>query len=274
MFNSIIQKRKKESKLQILILKIVQVDYIINHAIVGLLAIIIFQVPVVLQAEEKTKQETLGLVEQLRNKRPSGLVDIRGFQKELDQGTARWVQELESRLTKDSKCHKQHKKVTIPEVKITEEQRNTALRLVESSKPVIDDSFGIDSAKPQDTDFFIFTSFSTGEKNIEHLIKSAIKYNGIVVMRGFKEGSIIKTTTALSKFIEKTGGGVIIDPVLFKKYKIKRVPSFVLTRACDGVGSCKKKYDVLRGNVSPRYALEKFSTQGELKEEAKGRLER
>ena len=242
----------------------------------GLLAIIIFQVPVVLQAEEKTKQETLGLIEQLRNKRPSGLVDIRGFQKELNQDTARWVQNLESRLTKDSKCHKQHKKVTIPEVKITEEQRNTALKLVEGSKPIINNSLGIDSAKSQDTDFFIFTSFSMGEKNIEHLIKSAIKYNGIVVMRGFKEGSIIKTTTALLKFIEKIWGGVIIDPALFKEYKISKVPSYVLARVCDDgiTATCKQEYDVLVGNVSPRYASEKFSTQGDLKEGAKRRLER
>lgn len=214
-------------------------------------------------------------MEGLRNKAPSS-IDAKSFQKSLNQEITEWTKRLESRLKKDSKTDKSS---AIPDIKATEEQRRIAEEIVNHSQEIIDEALEIGSnntenASDKNTDFFIFTSFSMGEKNLENLIKSSTKYNGIVVMRGFKDGDIKTTTAFLSKFIEKTGGGVIIDPELFKEYEIKRVPSFVLTKACKVVGSCNKKYDVLLGNVSPRFALEKFSIDGDLADDARRRLER
>ena len=126
---------------------------------------------------------------------------------------------------------------------------------------------------PRTTDFLIFASFSIGEKNLENLIKLATNYNGAVVLRGFKDGDLKKTTAFMSK-IATEKEGFLIDPNLFLQYGVTKVPTFVLTKPCDqGLqANCKVIFDKLTGMVSPRYALQKFSETGELANEAKERL--
>ena len=97
-----------------------------------------------------------------------------------------------------------------------------------------------------------------GETKLKKIIEEASIYGGVVVFRGFKDGDIKETMKFLTKVI-KEREGVIIDPELFKEYGIKRIPSYVLTRSCEGKVGCKKVYDRLDGNVSVRFALEKFA---------------
>ena len=64
------------------------------------------------------------------------------------------------------------------------------------------------------------------------------------------------------------------------RYSVTKVPTYVLTKPCEdnmsGISGnvCKPEYDKLTGNVSPRYALEKFRTSGEFTSAAKERLGR
>lgn len=76
--------------------------------------------------------------------------------------------------------------------------------------------------------FYVFVSFSMGEKALLSLAIEAKRYSVSLVLRGFKEGSYIKTAKARQRVIQKTGEGVIIDPELFTLFNVTAVPTFVV----------------------------------------------
>ena len=202
-------------------------------------------------------------------------IDIKSYQKELDGDAAKWTNDLEKRLNEDVKKQKPIEELKI---EISQESKKIANEIVEKSQGIIKEALDISRGKSiatqesLNTDFLIFASFSMGEKNLENLIKIASVYEGVVILRGFKNGDIKQTAEFLSKFGEEKEG-ILIDPSLFKEYQVRKVPTYVLVKTCEsGMDSCKGGFDKLTGNVSPQYALEKFKTSGELKAEAKERL--
>jgi type-F conjugative transfer system pilin assembly protein TrbC len=203
-------------------------------------------------------------------------IKAKDFQKPINQDIANWTGNLESKLKEDAK---NAKPIIEPEVKITKEHQDLANELIEKSQGMINESLNISGHSKDNnqvsTDFLIFASFSLGEKNLENLIKLASNYNGVVILRGFKNGNIKETAAFLSKF-SSDKEGILIDPNLFIECQVTKVPTFVLTKPCDqGLQvNCQAIFDKLTGMVSPRYALEKFSEKGELKEFAKERLGR
>lgn len=206
-------------------------------------------------------------------------MDASHYQKDINKEVADWTKNLEKKLNSDVKSKKQ---IVEPRINITEENKKTAYEIIENSQSIVHEALETSSdmskytRKELYTDFLIFTSFSIGEKNLENLIKLASEYNGAVILRGFKNGSV-KDTAAFISNISSTKEGVLIDPNLFKEYQITKVPTFVLTKPCEGVidgSNCKLIYDKLVGNVSPRYALERFAARGELSVDAKERLGR
>lgn len=123
--------------------------------------------------------------------------------------------------------------------------------------------------------FYIFVSFSLGEKALLNLAQDAKRYGATLVLRGFKAGSHVKTVQALQKIIEKTGQGVIIDPELFTLFAIQTVPTFVLSKPFHLNASERIQpplHDRIQGHVSPQYALETFAKEGDLKNEVKSLL--
>ncbi len=116
--------------------------------------------------------------------------------------------------------------------------------------------------KISDGNLYVFVSFSMGDQAISQMIKSARKHGAIVVLRGLYKNSMKETIAKLSDALKQ--GGIVIDPNLFAKYSITSVPTFVLEN--------KDRFDVLRGNVSVKFTLEKFASSGDLKECAKNRL--
>lgn len=147
-----------------------------------------------------------------------------------------------------------------------------------------------DSFKPKN--FYIFVSFSLGEKALLNLAMDAKKWGATLFLRGFKAGSHVKTVQALQKIIEKTGQGVIIDPELFTLFAIQAVPTFVLSKPfhlsasgrmqtmppdrvggrLSGVRPGGPLHDQIQGHVSAQYVLETFSKEGDLKDEAESLL--
>ena len=130
-------------------------------------------------------------------------------------------------------------------------------------------------SRSQNSDIYIFVSFSLGEKALLNLAEDAKRFGATLVLRGFKEGSYVKTAQALQKIILKTGQGVSIDPELFSLFDIQAVPTFILAKpfpiqATDRIQT--PLHDRLQGHVSLNYALERFAQKGTLQNEAKALL--
>lgn len=92
----------------------------------------------------------------------------------------------------------------------------------------------------------IFVSLSMPEATLKSLYIDAQAHGAALVLRGLKNHSFKQTTEALKQL----GITVQIDPLLFKKYQIKAVPTFVWV-----VGP---QTHTLSGNVSLAYALSQF----------------
>lgn len=128
----------------------------------------------------------------------------------------------------------------------------------------------LDSSSVDSPSFYIFVSLNMKEKNLKSFAREAARYGGVMVIRGLKNDSMIDTVSYLQNLLKDKHEGVIIDPNLFRKYKIDKVPSFVVTKNCPYAG-CVQQYDIIRGNITPRFALSQIKSKGDLKEEA-GRL--
>ncbi len=123
----------------------------------------------------------------------------------------------------------------------------------------------------------IFVSFSLGEKALLNLAHEAKIYGATLVLRGFKDNSYTQTVKALQKIIQETGQGFIIDPELFSLFAVTAVPTTILSRPFQFQTLERRQtplHDRLQGHVSLHYALEKFTQEGELQEEAHSFLER
>lgn len=124
-------------------------------------------------------------------------------------------------------------------------------------------------------ELYIFVSFSLGEKALENLAQEAKRYGATLVLRGFKDGSHLKTVKSLEKIIRKSGQGFIIDPELYTLFAIQAVPAYVLAKPFQLQSEERMQtpiHDRLQGYVSLQYALESFAKKGDLKDEAKSLL--
>ena len=123
---------------------------------------------------------------------------------------------------------------------------------------------------------YVFVSFSLGEKALLNLAHDAKQFGATLVLRGFKDGSYLKTAQALQQIIQATGQGFMIDPELFSLFVVTTVPTYVLSRPfqlnAPGVTQTPL-HDRLQGHVSVSYALSVFAKEGSLKEEANALLE-
>ena len=128
-----------------------------------------------------------------------------------------------------------------------------------------------------DTSLYIFVSFSLSEKALLNLAQDARQFGATLVLRGFRKGSYAKTVQALQTIIKKTGQGVIVDPELYTLFDISAVPTFILAKPFT-LNTAERTqaplYDKLQGHVGIQYALEIFSKEGDLKDEAQALLKR
>lgn len=130
-------------------------------------------------------------------------------------------------------------------------------------------------ANLHEASLYIFVSFSLGEKALLKLAQDAKQFGATLVLRGFKDGSYATTVQALTKIILKTGQGVIVDPELYALFNITAVPTFILAKPFTLNPTERTQtpiHDKLQGHVSTHYALELFSKQGDLKDEAQSLL--
>ncbi|MBP6951898.1 MAG: type-F conjugative transfer system pilin assembly protein TrbC [Alphaproteobacteria bacterium] len=132
------------------------------------------------------------------------------------------------------------------------------------------------NVKVQSGSLYIFVSFSLGEKALLNLAHKAKIYGATLVLRGFKDGSYLKTAQALQHIIQETGQGFMIDPELFSLFTVTVVPTYVLSKPFPFKAPDRTQaspHDRLQGHVSVSYALSVFAKEGSLKEDASSLLE-
>lgn len=133
----------------------------------------------------------------------------------------------------------------------------------------------INRASLNEESLYIFISFSMGEKALLNLAHESKQFGATLVLRGFHEGSYVKTAQALQQIITTTSQGVIIDPELYALFNITAVPTFVLAKPFTMIAAERTQtpmHDKLQGHVSVHYALEIFAKDGDLKDEARALL--
>lgn len=124
---------------------------------------------------------------------------------------------------------------------------------------------------------FIFVSFSMPEQTIKQYLQQAHRTRAWVVLRGLVDNDLTKTLA----LIESWGKAyliknILIDPVLYQRFKITKVPTIILTQAdypCPGEDDCLiNAVDKLSGDVTLDYALQTFAREGDLKQSANNLL--
>lgn len=119
----------------------------------------------------------------------------------------------------------------------------------------------------------IFVSHSMPISLLKSYAREAIKYNGVLVLRGLPEGSFHR----LAKLVSDISGdnaediAMQIDDEAFKAFDIKSVPTIVLSKPASIFSEQLKggAFDKIGGNVTIKYALEVFAKEGDLKENAR-----
>lgn len=120
----------------------------------------------------------------------------------------------------------------------------------------------------EETALFIMVSFSMPSGSIERLAAQAGKAGATLVLRGVVDGSLKRTAEVAAEFIKKYPGAQFqIDPTLFKRFAVQRVPVFVLAAHQQDSKTCGKECDArntfasVAGDVSLDYALEHLAKQ-------------
>ncbi|QYE33142.1 type-F conjugative transfer system pilin assembly protein TrbC (plasmid) [Polymorphobacter sp. PAMC 29334] len=109
----------------------------------------------------------------------------------------------------------------------------------------------------------VFASLSMPVPSLKTLCRDVTKAGGVVVFRGFKNGSVKDFMTGLAPAFDKGQkiDGVGIDPRLFRAFDVQAVPTYVVTAGdvepCDGFHctTTLPAYDRVAGNVTTDYAL-------------------
>ena len=95
-------------------------------------------------------------------------------------------------------------------------------------------------------EYMVFISLSMPKETLKSLYQESDAQNITLVLRGLKENSFKKT----AEYLKALEISVQIDPELFKKYQISKVPTFVCIK--------ENEYHTINGNISLDYAKNKF----------------
>lgn len=106
-----------------------------------------------------------------------------------------------------------------------------------------------------------FVSFSIPEEGLKRMLGETRRYGIPATLRGMLNNDLKATANAVLSLVKDgVTDGVQIDPTLFPKYDIRSVPSLVVY--------CSQGYDVIRGNLRVKQALEKVATAGDCRQVA------
>lgn len=113
--------------------------------------------------------------------------------------------------------------------------------------------------------FIAFASLSMPPASLKQMVRDTAKAGGIVVFRGFPQNSMKAFSTELDKVVDaRDFASIGIDPRLFRAFDVRAVPTYVAVSSnfdlCSGFHCTTPvpPYDRMIGNVTVRYALERF----------------
>ena len=109
----------------------------------------------------------------------------------------------------------------------------------------------------------VFVSLAIPEGSMRRLIEQAERSRAVLVLRGLKDGSMVKTAVAVRELIGNHKAAIQIDPQGFDRFGVNQVPTFVLLkdgaqlqRCTDTSCSAPAAYVDVSGDVTIEYALE------------------
>ncbi len=115
----------------------------------------------------------------------------------------------------------------------------------------------------------VFVSFSMPKESMKLWMEQAQKVGGVVVLRGLINNSFKETAAKMTDLIKEDPAvkGLEIDPTLYKKFSITKVPALVVTlqNNCLPTESCLPDYDVVYGNTTMAYGLKKIADANTLR---------
>lgn len=101
-----------------------------------------------------------------------------------------------------------------------------------------------------------FVSFSIPEEGLKRMLHETRQYGIPATLRGLINNDMKTTTDAVLQLVKDgVTDGVQIDPTLYSQYNIRSVPALVVR--------CKAGFDVVRGNIRLKQALEKVAEKGD-----------
>ena len=111
-----------------------------------------------------------------------------------------------------------------------------------------------------------FVSFSIPEEGLKRMLHETRQYGIPATLRGLVNNDMRTTTDAVLQLVKDgVTDGVQIDPTLYTQYGIRSVPSLVVR--------CQVGYDVVRGNIHVKHALEKVAQTGDCAQVARQMLD-
>lgn len=111
-----------------------------------------------------------------------------------------------------------------------------------------------------------FVSLGIPREGLLPMLKDARRYNIPPTLRGLVNNDMRQTAALMFELNkEDKDAGVQIDPTLFSQYHITTVPALVVT--------CPGRYDVIRGSLPLKEALEKVAESGDCAVTARQLLE-
>lgn len=108
----------------------------------------------------------------------------------------------------------------------------------------------------KDPKILVFVSFSMPKASLNALAKEAEKFGAVLIMRGLKDDSFIKTQIAFQALGEEEKSGIEINPELFDTYQIKQVPVFVRVKSTPA--GDLQEISRISGNMSLAFAAQKL----------------
>ncbi|EQC0102856.1 type-F conjugative transfer system pilin assembly protein TrbC [Klebsiella michiganensis] len=110
-----------------------------------------------------------------------------------------------------------------------------------------------------------FVSFSIPEEGLKRMLHETRQYGIPATLRGLVNNDMKATTDAVLQLVKDgVTDGVQIDPTLYAQYNIRSVPALVVR--------CQVGYDVVRGNIRLKQALEKVAETGDCAQTARQML--
>jgi type-F conjugative transfer system pilin assembly protein TrbC len=150
-------------------------------------------------------------------------------------------------------------------------ERGSTKRWLEKAQEGYQNMSLVDQGGPSNRAPIVLVSLSMGEAALVEYVREAKKIGAVTALRGVV-GDLKETVKMLRDLAKKAGGGIVIDPTLFRRFEITEVPTLVMPteslKPCLK-GECETPPHIkASGHVTIEYFLELVGRVGSEQEQA------